>query len=536
MWTSDLSDLLWMVSISTCVKVLLVPSYHSTDFEVHRHWMAITNSLPVKEWYNDETSEWTLDYPPFFAWFERLLAVFASRVDPRMVDLVEGLNYATDTVILFQRSTVIAADCVLYWGLWRFCRKFTAEKQRLLYAAVVFSPGLFMVDHIHFQYNGFLLGILLLSLSCLREGRNVTGGFWFAVLVCYKHLFAVAGPVYFVYLLRHYCRGTSWFWNFMRLGSTVITVVGLAFGPFVYYGQMGQVLKRLFPFGRGLCHAYWAPNFWALYNTVDKVLSIVLRKLGKDIPGPKAAMTGGLVGDSSGHAVLPNVTPAITAMLVLLAMLPCLVRIWRRPRRSEVVQWVVYAYTCGYVFGWHVHEKAALHFVVPLSLLIADSVDAAGDFLFTSTVSYYSLFPLLFKSREYPIKVSLLLLYVFVMGIYLPHYFGNLSPDNLSNTCVESEEPDESTSDKSRSGTRWTMISSLQEVELLGTCRKLYLCGLLPLEIYSQLLHPYLFKDRLPFLPLMLVSVYCSVGLFYAWAKQLSACFNQPKPDIHFQM
>ena len=53
--------------ICTSVKVLLFPSYRSTDFDVHRHWKAVTRHLPIEEWYWDDQhvdTRHTLDYPP----------------------------------------------------------------------------------------------------------------------------------------------------------------------------------------------------------------------------------------------------------------------------------------------------------------------------------------------------------------------------------------------------------------------------------------------------------------------------------------
>ncbi|CAN0900408.1 Probable dolichyl pyrophosphate Glc1Man9GlcNAc2 alpha-1,3-glucosyltransferase [Linum grandiflorum] len=381
-----IKNLVWFFGVAACVKLLLIPSYHSTDFEVHRHWLALTRSLPISQWYSDETSPWTLDYPPLFAYFEYILSFFARLVDPQIVDINKGLNYKANTVVYFQRITVILSDLCLLYGVYRLTRKLEGKAKVLMWTLVVWSPALVIVDHIHFQYNGFLLGLLMLSISCLQDGSDLMGGFLFAVLLCFKHLFAVAGPVYFVYLLRHYCRGglLKGIGRLSIMGAVVVSVFAAAFGPFFYQGQIQQVISRMFPFGRGLCHAYWAPNFWVFYIIFDKGLAFVLRRLGLEVPTPTASFTGGLVGDSSPFAVLPQVTPLTTFIMVLLALSPCLVKIWKNPQPGSVARWISYAYTCGFLFGWHVHEKASLHFVIPLAIVATQSLEDANHYFLLS--------------------------------------------------------------------------------------------------------------------------------------------------------
>lgn len=143
--------------------------------------------------------------------------------------------------------------------------------------------------------------------------------------------------------------------RFLQLAGVVGCVFAVALGPFLATGQGPALLSRLFPVGRGLLHAYWAPNAWALYAAADKALGLVLR--GTPLaPGlglgatPTASLTGGLVGTAS-FQLLPDVGPRGAALATLLAMLPCLLCLWRKPLPSRFPAAVLYCTLASFFFG-----------------------------------------------------------------------------------------------------------------------------------------------------------------------------------------
>ena len=146
--------------------------------------------------------------------------------------------------------------------------------------------------------------------------------------------------------------------NLFILGMIVIGTFALSFGPFLAKGQLLIVLQRLFPFKRGLTHAYWAPNFWAIYNLVDRLAIISLKKVGlesllKDgCQDSFGASTSGLVKDTV-HCVLPTVPPMVTFGLTLALQIPLLWTLWKK--RADSVQFlraVILCNFCSYMFGW----------------------------------------------------------------------------------------------------------------------------------------------------------------------------------------
>lgn len=481
------------------IKVLLFPSYKSTDFEVHRNWLAITQSLPLKEWYYNHFSQWTLDYPPFFAYFECLLSYIAKLFDENIVE-IENLNYSAWSVILFQRSTVVLTDLLLVYAAYK-CSNLVLEKNTTannpkkiaIFCLVIFNCGLIIIDHIHFQYNGMLFGILLLCIYHLAVGNEVMASLLFATLLNFKHIFIYIAPAFGVFLLKNYCFvGKSLHLRkVFNLAVPVLLVLLLSFGPF--YHHILQVISRLFPFKRGLTHAYWAPNVWALYNFADKILIIFCKHLKfLDNKILINSSSSGLVQNIQ-HIVLPTIRPIHTFILTALSMIPCLIHlVMYAPKKlhlktNQLIRAVVVCSLCSFMFGWHVHEKAILMAIIPFTLLaVIGTEEDTKIWFFLQAIGHYSLFPLLLEPQEYISKCCLALSYSFFSYMILNFINNN-------------------------NGTK---------LKLLNCYERCFLVLVYFIELCFTLIYPISTLNKShPFIPLMFTSVSCAIGCLYSFIR-----------------
>jgi len=275
--------------------------------------------------------------------------------------------------------------------------------------------------------------------------------------------------------------------------------------------------SRLFPFKRGLNHAYWAPNAWALVTAADRVLLRYARRAGFDIlvnfPGV-ASTSRGLVGDTV-FAVIPNIKPSYTFVITIAFQTIFLVKLWRTPTYKSFLTSLT---LCGYVsfmFGWHVHEKAILLVLVPLSLLAAENHAYFRTYLLASCAGVFSLFPLLFTPAETFVKIVYSALWAFFV----------FDPLNRRVYWFPTSLP-------------LVVLDFLEKLYLAGFPILQLFITIFPLLTHSRVAAnsgnppckiPFICHETevqpqgglgdLEFLPLMLTSVYCAVGLVWAFLR-----------------
>ncbi|KHN81421.1 putative dolichyl pyrophosphate Glc1Man9GlcNAc2 alpha-1,3-glucosyltransferase [Toxocara canis] len=498
----------WICSSTVLMlKFLVVPMYHSTDFEVHRNWMAITYNLPINEWYYESTSEWTLDYPPLFAFFEFLLSQIAKVVVPSALS-IQKEPFISPELLYFHRFSVIACDvlyiisCGFLTNTLQLVRICGDKSRRCAMGGCILllaNISLILVDNIHFQYNGILTAILLFSINFAIRGQFLLAAFLYCLLLNMKHIYAYYATAYFIFYLCEYIFISVDRFIIIRTIKLAIAMwipFILSFGPFLYVGggkMFAQILSRLFPFQRGLTHAYWAPNIWSLYNLVDLILYRILKVLGRLPSGTQPPQyTSGLVQEYS-HCILPSVG-ALTALGVTLVLLsPMIAALFMKHQRNCILL-LTHSAFAFFLAGYHVHEKAILLVTVPYTILSATDHRFLSSFVVLSAIANVSLFPLFFSPFENMIKVSLTLCYHFLSECIVKF----ICMENSSKNC-------------------W---------------QKFYLYGVFFIQFYCLILHRVLFGSRFEYLPLMLTSVSTAVGivvifvelLVKGYSKELSYC------------
>ncbi len=128
--------------------------------------------------------------------------------------------------------------------------------------------------------------------------------------------------------------------------------------------------------------------------------------------------------------------------------------------------------------------------LLPLSLCCLESYMDTKLFLFFSPIAYFSLFPLLYRVEEFPVKMCITGLHILISVIMTKH-------EALFNVL-------------------YRRIDFPGIRNLFSVVEEVYLYGILVIMFISSYLLP-TFAPHLAFLPLMLTSVYCAVGMVYWW-------------------
>ena len=253
------------------------------------------------------------------------------------------------------------------------------------------------------------------------------------------------------------------------LAFSIISVFVRSFVPFIYlsYNEKSlepiiQIFRRLFPFGRGLLHSYWAPNFWAIYSFFDKILFHVNYSYIQTDATIKQQNCSSLgLTQITEFNILPNITSKISNIIVVILALIFILKslMWDKyhielkHRNNQFVKYLTMSSLIFFNFGYQVHEKAFIKTSLLAILYLFISLNNISDsfkanlsnvennyriffYFFMNLVIFVGIFaqmPLIHSLKDYLIKFILVLLYLVVSRLILNfHIKNNKKSETLS--------------------------------------------------------------------------------------------------------
>ena len=173
---------------------------------------------------------------------------------------------------------------------------------------LLLQPGLILIDYGHFQYNCVSLGLTLWGIIGVISNHYLLGSVAFSLALNYKQMELYHALPFFFFLLGKsfnnqstscqfktkqkvpkeaasakskstiMCRGLI---NVAKLAIVVTVSFLLLWLPFFLTGGVDsvlQILRRLFPFSRGLYEDKVA-NFWCSFSVLVKVRQVIPQRL-----------------------------------------------------------------------------------------------------------------------------------------------------------------------------------------------------------------------------------------------------------------
>ncbi|XP_071983759.1 dolichyl pyrophosphate Man9GlcNAc2 alpha-1,3-glucosyltransferase [Engystomops pustulosus] len=380
------------------------------DYEAQRHWQEVTLNLPVKQWYFNSTDNdllyWGLDYPPLTAYHSLLCGYIAHMINADWVALNTSRGYESLHHKLFMRATVLVADLIIYLpAVILYCSHLqepSPKRKVLSLLCFLLYPGLILIDYGHFQYNSVSLGFALWGIIALSRGCEALGSLAFCLALNYKQMELYHSLPFFCFLLgRCIKRGITGrgLLLLLRIGGTVIGAFGLCWIPFLTdIEQILQVLRRLFPVGRGLFEDKVA-NVWCSLSLLLKIKSVLS----------------------------PDTQLQLSFACTALGALPSCIKLTAHPNIRGFTLTLVTCALSFFLFSFQVHEKSILLVSLPACLLLSEVPLMATWFLLTST---FSMLPLLQKDGLVTAYVTTTLIFSLVSATSLSFHL-KTSEDSL---------------------------------------------------------------------------------------------------------
>ncbi|KJZ73048.1 hypothetical protein HIM_07620 [Hirsutella minnesotensis 3608] len=412
------------------------------DYEAQRHWMEVTTNLPVSQWYFHDLQWWGLDYPPLTAYHSCIMGRIGALFDPAWFALFTSRGSDDPNLKIFMRATVIVSEFLIYVpAAVVFVRRFGRLSGiatwigSIALVAILMQPATILIDHVHFQYNTVMLGLVLASINSMLAERYKTAAVFFVAALGFKQM-----ALYYAFTVFAYLLGKCFFprlevARFIAIAlatavSFAILVLPLILGtiydkqrgidlrpdldsphpplplfPFIadhmdtesalyaVVEQLIQMVHRIFPFSRGLFEDKVA-NFWCAANVVVKL---------RDWPTP----------------LLQKASLAAT----LLSIIPPNLILFFRPRRTSLP--LAFAATAWgfFLFSYQVHEKSVLLPLMPMTLLLAGKNGLSGEVRswvgFANLLGAWTMFPLLRRVDLGVPYAVFMLLWAYLLGFPL---------------------------------------------------------------------------------------------------------------------